>query len=299
MWSLTCTRPCPERGPFEFTGVAVTTDGYATTTYLPAPFPLGVDLQVSSPRDGVFLVIDQSNGGEWLVDVAGTVREVTRVRQEIRPTDPRLWFQCPGHWRSTWCSLDTDTATAYKWPEAWDGSAVSPAVGDLPWGANPEPRATSASGQLEAWWDTDQGRELRTLAAVHEGDYILDSPPGTMAYWARPDGADTVDIYTSRDGGVGWEMDTREAPGFKKYTQMRWSPDGALLAYSTYPRLAVWRAEAAGGPFVQVYEESGPTETSGAGLWSYSEGLVYATANALVAVSDDDGRTWATVETWR
>ena len=34
MWSFTCTRPCPDRGPSEFTAVALTTDGYETTTYL-------------------------------------------------------------------------------------------------------------------------------------------------------------------------------------------------------------------------------------------------------------------------
>lgn len=299
MWSFMCTRPCPERGPFEFTGVALTTDGYETTTYLRPPFSLGVDLHVSSPRDGVFLVIDQSNGGEWLVDVAGTVRRVKRVDSELRPVDPRLWFQCPGHWRSTWCSLNPDTATAYMWPKTWDGSAASPAVSDRPWGANPEPRATSASGRLEAWWDTDRGRQLRTLAEVHEGDYILGSPPGEMAYWARPNGAETVDLHTSRNGGADWEVDTRAAPGFNGDVQMKRSPNGAILAYSTYPRLVVWRAEASGGPFRMVYQQSGAfeAETSGAGLWTQDE-LVYANANATAAVSEDDGLTWTTIQTW-
>ncbi len=306
-WFLQCTRPCPDRGPRAFEGLALTTDGYATTTYLRPPFPFGVDLHVSSPQDGVFLVIDQSNGGEWLVDLTGTVRKVTHVSREFRPSDPRLWFQCVGRWRSNWCSLDPDNATAYKWPKAWDGSASSPAVVDRPWGANPQPRAVSSTGQLEAWWDTDSGRQLRTLAEVHQGDYILGSPPGEMAYWARSDGADTVDLHTSRNGGADWEVDTREAPGFSDelndpgaYAQIRRSPDGALLASSSYPRLIVWRAEASGGPFREVYEQSGESqaETSGAGLWTQGD-LVYAIANATVAVSDDDGLTWTTIETWR
>ena len=82
--------------------------------------------------------------------------------------------------------------------------------------------------------------------------------------------------------------------------KMKRSPDGALLAYSIYPRLIVWRAEASGGPFVKVFEQSGGSlaETTGAGLWTQDD-LVYATANATVAVSDDDGRTWETVDTWR
>ena len=169
---------------------------------------------MSSPEGRRFLVTDQSNGGEWLVDVAGNVRRVTRVATEFRPADPRLWFQRPGHWRSTWCALDPDSANAYAWPRAWDGSAASPAVGDPPWGANPEPRATSSSGRLEAWWDTDRGRQVRTLAVAHEGDYILDSPSGEMAYWARPDGADTVELHISRNRGADWEVDTGLCRGF-------------------------------------------------------------------------------------
>ena len=66
-----CSRPCPERGPYAFTGVALTTDGYATATYLRAQFPDGTSLEVTTPQDGLFLVVDTSNGREWLVDVAG------------------------------------------------------------------------------------------------------------------------------------------------------------------------------------------------------------------------------------
>jgi hypothetical protein len=301
LWFVQCTRPCRDRGPFEFTGLALTTDSYETTTYVRPLFPTGVDLYVSTPRDGIFLVFDQSNGGEWLVDVTGTVRPVTHVAREIRPADPRLWFQCLGVWRQTWCSLDPDTATAHAWPMEWDGSAVSPAVGDRPWGTNPEPRATSASGQLEAWWDTRDGRQLRTLVATHRGDYILDTPPGDMAFWAWPDGAHTLELWTSHNGGTDWEVDKRAAPGLNgEYLQMKRSPDGAFLAYLIYPRLSVWRAEESGGPFRQVYEQPVETgvQTSGAGLWA-QDGLVYASSNATAAVSEDDGLTWTTVQTWR
>ena len=286
-----------------FDAVALTTDGYETTTYLTPTFPLGVDLQVSSPVDGLFLVTDQSNGGEWLVDLAGDVRRVTHVATEMRPTDPRLWFQCPGRWRSTWCSLDPDTATAHEWPrQQWDGSATSPASGDAPWGANPEPRATSSSGRLEAWWDTDDGRELRTLAETHEGDYVLGTPPGEMAYWAKPDGTATIELHTSRDRGATWEVDSRAAPGVETeaFLALRRAPDGAYLATSTYPTLVVWRAEASGGPFRKVYEQPATTagETSGAGLWVQDD-LVYANGFATAAVSDDSGLTWTTVRGWR
>jgi hypothetical protein len=82
--------------------------------------------------------------------------------------------------------------------------------------------------------------------------------------------------------------------------QMKRSPGGAYLAYSIYPRLVVWRAEAAGGQFRKVYEQPGEDipETTGSGLWTQDD-LVYANANATAAVSADDGLTWTTVRTWR
>ena len=52
--------------------------------------------------------------------------------------------------------------------------------------------------------------------------------------------------------------------------------------------------------FEVVYEEpdgAGP-ETSGAGLWTQGD-LVYASGNATVAVSDDDGLTWTSIDSWR
>jgi hypothetical protein len=301
MWIVQCERPCREGALTSFTGAAVTTDGYATTTFVRPLYGLGGDVHVSRPQDDVFLAVDPGNKGfDWMVDLDGTVREVTPVTSEISPTDPRLWFQCYGSWRQNWCALDPDNATSYTMPKAWDGSASSPLVADRPWGANPRPRATSSSGLLEAWWDTDSGRQLRTLAEAHAGDYIPGTPPGQMAHWARADGADSVDIYTSRNGGADWEVDTRDFPGFSEYTQISRSPDGAYLAYNIYPRLVVRRAEESGGAFRVVYEqpEGSGAETTGAGLWMQDD-LVYATANATVAVSDDDGLTWTTIETWR
>ena len=302
LWFVQCSRPCPQRGPSQFDAMALTTDGYRTSTLVRPEITLGVDLQVSSPESGTFLVVDMSNGGEWLVDTAGTVRRVAHVGTELRPADPRLWFQCVGKWRHTWCSLDPATATAHEWPMVWDGSAVRPTVGDRPWGTNPEPRATSTSGNLEAWWDTDQGRQLRTLVATHRGDYILDTPPSEMAHWAMPDGSSTLDIYTSRNGGADWEVDRRAAPGVSSggFLLVRRSPAGAYLATSTWPTLSVWRAEETGGPFRLVYEQPAGSvaETSGAGLWTQG-GVVYANSNATAAISYDDGLTWTTIQTWR
>lgn len=301
LWSVSCTRPCPEKGPYSFSALALTTDGYETTTFVRPGFTLGVNLEVSSPRQGLFLVVDVSNAREWLVDLDGTVRPVTRASRELSPDDPRLWFQCTGRWRQTWCALDPTTATAYEWPRAWDGSAARPDSGDRPWGANPEPRSTLATGRLEAWWDTDSGRQVRTLAEVTKGDYVLGSPPGEMMLWAREDGY-SLDFYTSRDAGASWEKVTRPADGLSTgdFLHVTRAPSGTYFVSSIYPRLRVWRGEASGGAFREVYQqpELDVPETTGAGLWTQGD-LVYVSAYATVAVSADDGLTWRTIQTWR
>lgn len=298
VWSVQCSRPCAERGPFSFEALALTTDAYATTTFVRPVFEVGVDLHVTTPRRGTFLLVDESNGHEWLVGVDGTQRRVVRVGAEIRPADPDLWYPCTGGWRQTWCSLDLDTATAHQWPNAWDGSAVRPGLGVLPWGANPKPHSTAGTGRLEAWWDTVAGRQVRTLARVTRGDYVLDTAPGEMAYWAAP-GPGSVDLYTSRDGGATWTQDTRPAPDLSETYVVRRSPTGAYLAMSAYPDLVVWRAEADDGAFREVLRrEGGGTETSGAGL-RVADGLVVVSGFDTVAVSDDDGLTWTEVRQWR
>ena len=298
VWSVTCSRTCPERGPFSFAALALTTDGYETTTLVRPVFETGVDLHVTTVRPGTFLLVDESNGHEWLVDVDGTQRPVVRVDAEVRPTDPDLWYPCTGGWRQTWCSLDPDTATAHEWPEAWDGSAVRPGLGVLPWGANPEPRSTGGTGRLEAWWYTAAGRQVRTLARVTRGDYVLGTVPGEMAYWAVP-GTGSVDLYASRDSGATWTRETRPAPDLRDTYIVRRSPSGAYLAMSPYPDLVVWRAEADGGAFREVLRrQGGGTETTGTGI-RVLDGLVVVSGFDTVAVSADDGLTWTEIRQWR
>jgi hypothetical protein len=279
--------------------MALTADGYRTTTY--APVPLGANRVVSSPRDGVFLLSDGS-GKEWLVDVKGSVRRVRRVLgTEYVPADPRLWFQCVyGSWRSRWCSLDLRTATAHVSSKQWGGSAVRPGLGAQPWGAHPEPRTAFSTGRLEAWWYTDRGRQVRTLARAHDGDYILGTAPGAMAFWAPGARSGTVDIHTSRNGGADWKVETRAVPGTgsSRMRVVTRSPDGALLMCTADDLLVVSRAEASGGPFRKVYVTSsfGDEPCSGVGIQG---GLVYVNAGDVAAVSKDGGRTWTTIRTWR
>ena len=163
-WTALC-HWCPDRpdgrggslGPPTFTGMALTTDGYETATYVRPRSPQ-LGYTVLSPRDDVFLLNDAANGREWLVDVDdGTEHRVARVDSELRPADPRLWFEC-GIARgdsSTWCSLDVDTATAYAWPEAWERLR------------RPSVRRRRAMGLGAAWLVPHQYRRDRGRSRQH------------------------------------------------------------------------------------------------------------------------------------
>jgi hypothetical protein len=280
-----------------YRGAALTRDGYRTTTY--ASVPSEATHVVSSPRDGVFLLSDGSDK-EWLVDVKGTVRRVSRVvDSRFTPSDSRLWFQCVyGSWRSRWCSLDLKTATAHVSSKKWDGSAVRPGLGVEPWGANPEPRAVSTTGRLEAWWFTGGGRQVHAVAKTHDGDYVLGTPPGQMAFWAPGAESGTVDIHTSRNGGADWQVDTRALPVGGEHGPVTRSADGALLTYVVGEELVVLRAEGSGGPFRKVYEAAWFSSDPLSVLRTQGD-LVHVDAGDAAAVSKDGGRTWTTIGTWR
>lgn len=281
----------------DYRGMALTTDGYRTTTY--AAFPDGATQVIGVPGDGVFLLSD-GNDHEWLVGVDGRVRPVTRVSSAFSPADPRQWFRCVyGSWRSRWCSLDVATATAHLSTARWGGSAVRPGLGVQPWGAHPEPRSAYSTGRLEAWWYTAAGRQVRTLAQARDGDYVLDTPPGQMAFWAPGSAPDTVDLHTSRDGGATWEVQTRgvpaaTGPGRRVFR----TPGGALLTCTSGAGLVVSRAEAGGGPFRTVFEAAAFGPDPCAGLLTQG-GSLSVNAGDVAAVSTDDGRSWTTIDTWR
>lgn len=278
--------------------IAVTTDGYRTTTYASAPVADG-ELNVSSPRDDLFLLSKVNKDKEWLVGVDGTVRRVARVRGEVAPDDPRLWFQCSdGGWRYTWCALDPDRATAHVWPGRWDGSAVPPGEGAFPWGANPEPRAVGSTGQLEAWWDTGSGRSVRTLASADNGDYVLECRPDLMALWSHASGTSTVEIHVSRDRGATWQVSSYEASAADLWWQVRCLPDGSFLASSGEEGLALWRAEESGDTFRRVFKAPGESTPGSVTTWTPGDRDSIAAAG-IAASTTDDGRTWTAGRTWR
>jgi hypothetical protein len=307
IWRASCSW-CPDRpdgrggslGPPTFTGMAVTTDGYKTATYVRHPFSF-LGAKILSPTDDQFLFVDDGNGREWLIGLDGDVRRVERVTGKLRPIDPRLWFECgrAGGATTTWCSLNPETATAYVWPEEWNRSAVSPLNGEQPWGWSPTgPSSYEDPGaEVDAWWYDENGAlRHRILATDAMGGVVRGSPAGDLGYWVWRLGTDTVELHTGHERGASWEVETRRAPGFNRWVQMTRAPDGALLAWTYYPGLVVWRAEASGGSFRRVLHASGP-DLGGTVLTQ--DGLVYANGSGVGAVSNDGGQTWTTNDAWR
>jgi hypothetical protein len=85
---------------------------------------------------------------------------------------------------------------------------------------------------------------------------------------------------------------------------MTGTPDGALLAVRTYSETAIWRAEDLdSGDFelVHVSTDSDPDMTHSA--WIHEPTImgdrIHIMTRHGVLTSDDDGRTWAEITTWR
>ena len=277
-----------------YLGMATTQDDFASTVYA-APPGGAADPRISSPRDDLFLL--EAEGRPWLVGGDGTSRRVSFVQRDALPADPRQWFQCEGSWRQTWCALDPDTATAFKWSLTWDGSAVPPGPAVVPWGANPEPRAVGSTGVLEAWWGSGNARKVRTLATADSGDYVLGCPPGLMALWSSRSGSGTVQIHTSRDQGATWRTTSHRLAEIDNMWGLRCTPGGGFLALSDK---AVHRLEDDQGAFVEVFSTGGSLvqRDGGFSVQVVGDSLVLL-GRGVGAISADDGRSWTTVEDWR
>jgi hypothetical protein len=280
-----------------YSAIAVTADGYETVTYGAIAGVRPSNLEILSPGEGLFLLTGVNHDEHSLVGADGTVRRLAMVHKQVEPGDDRLWFQCADEgWRYTWCALDPDTATAYVWPKAWDGSAVPPGPGVQPWGANPEPRAVGSTGVLEAWWGAGPDRQTRALGAAEAGDYVLGCAPGLMALWSLDSG--TIDIHTSRDGGATWQVASYAAPQSDIWWQVRCLPDGSWLASSGHGGLSLWRASASGHDFEKVFEASGPEGSGFAAVANQRDPYTIA-SGGIAAYSTDEGRSWTKVESGR
>ncbi|MGH3333724.1 MAG: hypothetical protein ACRDPJ_20710 [Nocardioidaceae bacterium] len=313
--------------------LALTTDGFADTTYVAAPRlsmqehlvvgePHGP--RIESPTEDQFLLVDTEKPVEWLVSTDGTVHRVERVRTQLASTDPRLWFRChpaetPPTWKDgippfdpaqmyPWCALDPDSATAYEWPGRWNGSLALPVSGEEPWGID------SLNQPTFAWWDVDGQRQRRFLAES-PGDArgaVWNPPTGGPLFFTRIGFERSMDLLVARTGSAV-QVVTRDAPDAPgpagppsaQFDVMAGTPEGALLAVSTYPETLIWRAaDLANDDFELVHEfatTTDPDPTQGGWVHepTFDGDRIHVWTPRGVVMSADDGLTWTEVTTWR
>jgi hypothetical protein len=307
VWVAEC-RDCPVpeglRSHPRFVGMALTTDGYATTTYLSSPFGEGTPATIASPTRDLFLLHDSSNGGAYLVGLDGVVRTVTSVDTPIAPKDPRLWYQCLSETvpdEPTWCALDPETATSYAMPGSWGNGLdmARPGSGEEQWGIR-----LGSNGRLEFWWDVDGSRQARPIPTAPGGSGVVRNPPGGgPMWWSWTPGSDTMQILIGRDRHAPWQVRERtKPPSAPTYLVLTGTPDGGLLAVRVWPRTKIWRADdLLTGDFSLVYDAGPGPENNNAGgdsLVLVGDEIQMISGDATVR-SLDAGRTWTRVSTWR
>ena len=328
-WRATC-HWCPksEVGRPTYTALAITADGYATATYLRAPFDTGLE-HVESVGPGLLAIVDRANGYEWLVRDDGTVTPLARDFDKIPAADPRLWFVCLGNTsrtgpggqalpfdaQPTWCALDPRTDTVHIWTGPWVGtlddseSLVSPASGEMPWGVrDPTYSATRPAPVVDrvgAWWEVDGSRHHEDLGPATASGPVLNGPRGLMSCWSWVKGSPTLTVFTSSDQGDTWRSIKLGMPfGPDPYglsLSLSWTPGGDLVGRDDSPHLGnglrLWRARPVdGGNFEVVYETTTGNQYT-------EEDLPFIVSGEQLWASrlrsDDDGESWVEEMTWR
>jgi hypothetical protein len=319
--------------------MVITTDGFQTVTYRHAPWfdcrrtqPCGsLPVHVESVGPGLLLVVDDSNGYEWLVRDDGTITPLARDFDDVPATDPQLWFMCLGNTgrlspggaatpfdaQPTWCALDPDANEVHIWQGDWAGtlddspSLVDPGSGVSPWGirdpvVSPE-RPADPDPHLVAWWVTGESRQYEDLGRATISGAVGNAPRGVMSLWSWVKGSPTLTVFTSTDQGDTWQT-TRLTVSFRpSYDSLFWTPGGALVVrQNTIYRdgsanevdgLRIWRADFVdGGGFEAMYEAATGNQIAQGDLpFSFKDDRIWASR----LWSDDDGRTWTEVTTWR
>jgi hypothetical protein len=335
VWEADCTG-CGESDGAGGTmsALALTTDGFASATYVASPvaddqtFRQAGEVygpRIENPAEDLFLIVDTERPGEWLVTADGTVRRVERVTTELAPTDPRLWFRChpvnpPPAWEESgvpmidpahlfpWCALDPDSATAYEWPARWNGSLTLPNSGDEPWGIDNLWQPTYA------WWEIDGQRQRRFLSdrVADARGAVWNPPTGGPLFFTRIGYEPTIDLLIPGEGPAA-QVVTRDAPDAPvpsdppsaQFDMMTGTPEGSLLAVETYSQTVIWRADDLAGSDFELVHESASTPDVGQtqSTWVHEPTIVgdriHVRTPRGVVVSDDDGRTWTEITTWR
>jgi hypothetical protein len=332
LWQTDCLAcpPCSEcRSHPTFRALALTSDGYRTTTYL-RPGTHNVQ-SITRTGDDAFLLNDELNARQRLLTTDGRLRPVRMVDEQRSTKDAGLVFQCDRNLtdpvigydkgEAGWCVLDVRSATAASLSATFvvGRSSARPALRQQPWGIEyvyPAP----GIGYDRAWWADDGARRYAELPRTPTFQPVLSlSEDDTPTYITWRPWSDHVEVFavTDRSGDLrkvgrrSWLPVTREEiseRGHPKevalYPHYARTPEGALLAWSyreltRRPGLTVWRADSlTRGAFETVYEDGRQvTESSNLGLdLAVHDGRIYLDT----LVSDDDGRTWTEpVTTWR
>ncbi|GAB3244431.1 hypothetical protein [Nocardioides dilutus] len=317
VWTAECTW-CPAdpegRRPW-FNAMAVTTDGWRTATYRRPPMGAARPFYVHSPAPGVLLVVDDSNGGEWLIREDGSSVRLTRVVSDVDVAEPRRWFVClSGEEQSTWCAVDVDDEIVYERRGAWSGtatstlSAVNPATGTEPWGREV---IASRADPLLAWWYDDGQRRSRTLVDGHPTELragaVLGADEGDLLYWAHGRGDGFMRFFVGDDLGARWRTIEQRYPAdstSEMVIDVLATPEGTILMRSIAEvpagaRTRIWRLDSLEeGEWTLVHDTGGISWTIDTGFMGplsvVGDRLVMGTLS-----SDDDGRSWTGVDRWR
>ena len=329
VWASSCPE-CAEPGGAATprSVLALTTDAFAATTYVPNPVPgehgprqVGdaYGPRIESVTADQFLLVATDRPREWLVGTDGTVEPVRRVSTRMAPSDPRLWFRCsPGEatgrgqegWLDPaagypWCALDPVTGTAYEWPRRWAGSVSLPVSGVAPWGVDAENQPTFA------WWEAGGERHRRFLAeSPLDARGVVWNPPGDdPLFFVHAAHDDEIDLVVPGPGaGPGAEVLTRSAPHdplSSDFDLLVGTPGAALLAVRVAPETVIWRADTATGSTFEVVHRSGRSDSLALpqSAWLHEpvvrDGRIHVTTSRGVVVSHDDGLTWTEVTRWR
>jgi hypothetical protein len=328
VWQAVC-HWCP-RGEVTpvYRALAITSDAYATTSYLRPPFELGSEY-VESVGPGLLAIV--GSGQEWLVREDGTVTELGRDYEEVEAADPRLWVVCEGDPpgvdpapqdgapssfdpQPTWCAVDPEANAIHVWLGPWirtlddSESVVSPGAGEPPWGVRfpsyGPGRPAPASDRVETWWEAGGSRQREDLGPLGPGDAtgpVLNGAPGVMSCWIWHEDSPTISVITSTDHGESWQdmsLGVPFRPDSSRGLSLSWTPAAGLLARLSGPRYGfkLYRADAAdGAPFEPVLDARSST--------LYRAGAPWVVRGDRIATytfwSDDDGRTWSETTPWR
>lgn len=326
IWHTRCMA-CPIRGEArfhpDFYAMALTQDGYETTSYLRLPTGDQYDPpSISSPVPGVFLLVEHLNGPAWVLHANGDLQPLRRVADTARITDRRLVYKCTDenevNFANGWCLLDPRHATFAQIRGTsieLGSSAGDPGLGQEPWGMV---NTTTHGPGDSAWWQDHGVRRTQELT-LHLRRGLIRSLSGNdvPTYWtSRPKSRSMqIRVVRYRSGGLV-SLGSRPFPRFPRpghgsslediwYPGFFRTPGGALLAVShsfDAPGLMVWRAPSlTAGAFELVYDgRVGPSSARLATEWDYVPTVRGGELHLGLLASDDDGRTWADpVTVWR